>query len=316
MLVAWQCERGQTAVRLWPRGKADRDDRGARLSVGLLSLGLVACVACAPEEPKGLTDAGAAALADAALADAGDVDVGDAVVADAGVADVGVADAGPRTDGGAPSSGAPVWAADVVVDAVRRDDAFGDPSLAVNGVRGGGERAGSVDVYSLSPSGPGSSIVLRWSGRRVVDGPGVDLVVFENPFRFSGGVFMDLVIVEVSADGEAWVAFPHDYVAEDEGSFSADPEHWLGFAGRVPVTFDSTEGGDPFEEDAGGDRFDLSDLPPGAATERAMSEGVRYLRLLAATSRDNPNTGVPFVSSPLSDGPDIDGVAGRYLEVE
>src|SRR5688572_22300511 len=49
---------------------------------------------------------------------------------------------------------------------------------------GGGLRAGSVDVVSLGEQG---EIVVGFGGGVIVDGPGLDLIVFENPFH-PGGV--------------------------------------------------------------------------------------------------------------------------------
>jgi cysteine-rich repeat protein len=186
---------------------------------------------------------------------------------------------------------------------------FGDPSRATNGVRGGGPTQQSLDVYSIPA---GEHLVLGWEGRRVVDGPGLDLVVFENAFRYGDGLtFMDPTVVEVSADGERWVAFPHDYVAEDETTYSPREEHWVGFAGVRPVLLHVDEAAvDPFDpQAAGGDAFDLADLPDPELRAR----GIRFVRLSAAAAHENPDTGAPFVADPVSNGPDIDGVMARYL---
>lgn len=204
-------------------------------------------------------------------------------------------------------------AADTVVDAPGAGDRpFGDPSLAVNGVRGGGEGAGSLDVYSIEYGG---HLVLSWGGRRVRNGPGADLVVFENPFRFGGGTFMDPVVVEVSLDGETWVAFPHDYAAPDESMYSADAAHWVGFAGIEPVRLHAEDHPvDPFDAvAAGGDHFDLDRLPPDGEAGRIREEGFAWLRLSPAPDHVNRDTGAPYARSPVANGPDIDGVVARYV---
>ncbi len=211
----------------------------------------------------------------------------------------------------------PGAAADLVVHAPHATGAgFLNADLAVNGVRGGGETSGSLDVFSLRlEAGVNDTLVLGWSDRRVVDTPGVDLVVFENAFRTSGDkVFMDLAVVEVSADGDSWVAFPHDYVAEDETKYKADPALWVGFAGRTPVLLHAEDNPvDPFDaEAAGGDGFDLADLP-GEAGEVIRAEGVRFVRIASAAARVNPDTGAKFPRDGASDGPDIDGVWARAL---
>ena len=200
------------------------------------------------------------------------------------------------------------------------DEETGDATKATNGVRGCGQGCGSTDVASLSPDPPEDAyIVISWGGRRVTNGPGVDFVVFENPFDISGGgrVFMDQLVVFLSRDGGTWVPFPHDYTAPDETVYSDDPAHWEGFAGVTPVLFHEEENPvDPFHtEVAGGDAFDLADLPAdGGEAEAIRDGGFSYLKLVVASACENPDTGESFVSDPMSNGPDIDGVYGRYLE--
>ena len=199
-------------------------------------------------------------------------------------------------------------------------DGFGDPERAINGVRGGGIERGGVDVYSMGfPPQDNTELTLGWSGQRVTNGPGVDLVVFENGFKQTGTefFFMDLLIVEVSLDAENWVSFPHDYRAEDESVYEPVPELWQGFAGRTPTLLhDDTNPVDPFDQEvAGGDGFDLDALPDdGALGSEIRQLGFRYVRLVTAAARTNPDTEASFVRSAISNGPDIDGVYARYLE--
>ena len=215
--------------------------------------------------------------------------------------------------------------ADVVVTAPgHTGEAPFDAELAVNGVRGGGRQGGGADVFSLGnepgPEGD-ESLVVRWSDRRVTNGPGPDFVVFENGFRLGAGeaTFMDLVIVELSRDGETWVTLAHDYVHADETEYSNLPAHWVGFAGRQPVLLhEESHPVDPFDAElAGGDAFDLADLPDSDLEARAIKQhGFTFIRLVSAAARTNPDTGNPFVADPISNGADIDGVYGRYLEPE
>jgi len=221
-------------------------------------------------------------------------------------------DAGsPPVDAGPPEP-SPAAAHAVVEASGEGDRPFGDPSLAVNGVRGGGEGAGSLDVYSIEYGG---HLVLSWGGQVVRNGPGSDLVVFENPFRFGGGTFMDPAVVEVSRDGETWVALPHDYTAPDETVYSADPAHWVGFAGVEPVRLHAEDHPvDPFDAAAaGGDHFDLGALSSDGEAGRIRDEGFAWLRLSPAPDHDNPDTGAGFARSPVANGPDIDGVVARYV---
>ena len=105
---------------------------------------------------------------------------------------------------------------------------------------------GSVDVVSL---GHGGSIVVSFEDNVAVDGPGDDLVIFENAFFVGsegGSVFVEYGIVQLSPDGRTWYEFPYDAQTGD------------GLAGRVPVYANSQNGLDPFAESSGGDRFDLA----------------------------------------------------------
>jgi cysteine-rich repeat protein len=204
--------------------------------------------------------------------------------------------------------------ADEAVDAPgATGSGFGDPTRAIDGVRGGGATMQSVNVYSIALTD--DYLVLGFSGRALLDGPGADLAVFENPFSYGDGLtFIDAAIVEVSADGERWIELPHDYVAADERVYSARIDDWVGFAGVHPVFLHAENNPvDPFGPDAGGDVFDLAALPESADADRIRGEGARYVRIASASSRLNPDTGERFVMDPTSNGADIDGVYARYL---
>ena len=210
-----------------------------------------------------------------------------------------------------------VQAADTVLDAPGASgQGFGDPTKAVNGVHGGGAENGSVDVYSLRfPPAANQWITLGWSAGRLANGPGNDLVVFENPFDTSQGPFMDLVIVEVSRDGVNFRPLAHDYVTTDETVYVRQLTAWVGFAGKTSVAFDSDTTVDPFDRAAsGGDQFDLDDIVGDDAEAVAMrADGITQVRLVTAPSRINPDTGALYVADEYSNGADIDGVFGRYL---
>lgn len=206
--------------------------------------------------------------------------------------------------------------ADRVVDAPGASDAaFGDPALAANGVQGGGLIAGSVDVYSLGYE-ERPYVVLGWTGARVTNGPGADLVVFENAFRTTWAAdewFMDPAVVEVSLDGATWVAFPYDYLAADETSYSPHVEDWEGFAGVTPVLYDSDDAIDAFDPLAGGDAFDLDELGAEGTAGEIRRDGFRFVRITSAAIVVNDDTGEVFPHERISNGADIDGVAGRWL---
>lgn len=123
------------------------------------------------------------------------------------------------------------------------------PDVVLGASQGHGVARGSMDVLSL---GRGGQITLSFAPRRIIDGQGDDLVVFENSFWPGGNsaaVFAELGRVELSQDGENWHAF----------NCQKDDLPPLGCAGFSP----SLECGDSasFEiEDCGGDAFDLADL--------------------------------------------------------
>ncbi|HEY4220490.1 MAG TPA: cell surface protein [Myxococcota bacterium] len=121
------------------------------------------------------------------------------------------------------------------------------PGVVLGPPLGGVSSSGSLDVVSL---GTGGSIVLEM-GEDIVDGDGVDLIVFENPFLTAGGVAADPEAgeVAVSLDGAAFTAFP---------CAKADPAP-NGCAGFGAVTAsDASTATDPAL--AGGDDFDLATI--------------------------------------------------------
>lgn len=114
------------------------------------------------------------------------------------------------------------------------------PEVVLGPPRGAGEDAGGLDVLSL---GDGGVIELALE-EPLVDGPGVDLLVFENAFVG----FTERGAVAVSADAEAWSEWP----------CAADG---AGCAGMSPVLSHPDNGIDPTDPAlAGGDGFDLAAL--------------------------------------------------------
>jgi hypothetical protein len=160
--------------------------------------------------------------------------------------------------------GALAYADDPWIDIVRRFTpgefaGFGQesmPYVVLGPPVPGGPVAGSTDVVSL---GNGGSIEVLFRDNLVVDGPGADLVIFENAFHIgspTGNVFTEYAYVEVSRDGLTWQRFPFD------------GETGEGLAGATPVL---AEPADPFDPAAGGDRFDIGELG---------LDFVRYVRLI------------------------------------
>jgi hypothetical protein len=241
--------------------------------------------------------------------------------------------------GGGATPIAGVFLADTVVDAPgHTGSGFYDRQKAINGVRGAGSGAGSLDVFSLDNSGASTHLTLRWNGKKIKNGAGIDFIVFENAFNINGNPatrFMDLVIVEVSNDNVNFCGFAPDYTNTPETTYSNNPAYWLRFAGRTPVLYnvDSNnlteaqlfqDNDNNYEPDlAGGDAFDLDLLSDsnyyntGCTTllrDELKNNGFTYLRLTPANRRINPDTGAVFVKDGMSNGPDIDGVVARYAE--
>lgn len=157
---------------------------------------------------------------------------------DAG-SDAGIPDAGPRP---------PDPYADRVVRVVPGDGAgFGQerfPQVVLGPPEGGGASSGSLDVLSLGREGV---IDLEFTDLVAVDGPGVDLLVFENPF----GTFFETGVVAVSADGVDWREFP--CAGDDaDGGFPGCAGAHLVFANPA-MGISAT---DPLV--SGGDGYDLS----------------------------------------------------------
>jgi len=243
-----------------------------RLLVLLIST-LVLAAGCAPQDD--LTDGGpptwdtASGTAADEATDTGD-DPGTAADAGGDGTDTdGATDTGPDGPCAAGTPGADDPFADCVVSFEPAGDAgFGHdalPDIVLGPPVGGGENQGSLDVVSL---GCGGTIVLGFANP-IVDGPGPDLIVFENAFVPYGGSqsYAEPAEVALSDDGVEFVAFPCD---------AAGPWPHAGCAGVSPVVATPENGVDATDpEAAGGDAFDLADLGLAAA---------RYLRLTDRTA--------------------------------
>ena len=140
------------------------------------------------------------------------------------------------------------------------------PGIVLGPPKGLGDAQGSLDVASL---GEGGSITLGFAPSAIVDGPGPDFIVFENPFLITGSdppqTFAELGTVEVSDDGQTFQGFPCTASAAPYGSC----------AGVHPVYANPDKNAiDPTDPAvAGGDAFDLADL------------GVAHARYVRITDR-------------------------------
>jgi len=163
------------------------------------------------------------------------------------------------------------------------------PFVVLGAPRGGGAIEGGTDVLSL---GDGGSVVVAFRDNVLMDGPGDDLIVYENAFHSgseSGPIFTELGFVQVSVDRKTWFEFPYD---EQTGE---------GLAGRTPVFAAPGTGIDPLSAEAGGDRFDIADVG---------LEFVRFVRIIDV-NRTIPDAG-DFVVPADKGGFDLDAVAAIH----
>jgi hypothetical protein len=199
---------------------------------------------------------------------------------------------------------------------------------------------GSLSVVSL---GHGGEIVLEFTDNEIVDGPGPDFVVFENPFFCTSAplseadpysVFAEPGIVAVSEDGIVFREFPYDASALAEVvSLCTDKaliRRLIGLIGITPnFTGNYTVPDDPLVFDSsspggvsghGGDAFDLAvvglararfvritdpDLPIGIP---GPSEGLDLDAVVAIRSRPRLPPGHPD-----GDGDGLSDDAERFL---
>ncbi len=183
-----------------------------------------------------------------------------------------------------------------------------NPANALGRPEGGVGGGGSVLVHSLGIDG----YLTLGLGTNLVDGPGADLIVAENPFAISvGQVYAELMFVEVSSNGHDFARFPSRFFGGDGSSFAINtPGFVSGLAGQTPV-FASASGVDPQDVvEAGGDAFDLADLRShplvvsGAVNLRAITQ-VRLVDVVSTQSLDGRGRAI---LDPSSGSADVDGV--------
>lgn len=199
---------------------------------------------------------------------------------DAGGGDVKANAAALTLTGSGPDHPADPFADRVVAYSPGAEAGYGQfamPAVVLGPPKGAGHKAGSLDVVSLGENG---TIVLAFDDWVATDGPGADLLVFENPFDG----FIETGEVAVSADGTTWHTWPCN-ASDAKGIFA-------GCAGVTPVNSAPGNGVSPIDPAvAGGDGFDLAVLGLKA---------IRYVRV-----RD---TGLNQYLAPTG-GFDLDAVA-------
>jgi hypothetical protein len=162
------------------------------------------------------------------------------------------------------------------------------PEVVLGPPKGAGARNGSFDVVTL---GNGGTLTLGFGPSWIVDRPGPDFIVFENPFYVNGDPtlpYAELASVEVSDDGEHFEAFP---CTVTEAPYESCAGFHPVYANPDQNAIDAT---DPAL--AGGDAFDLADLGVSRAryvriTDRADlsdSNGTFDLDAVAIVNADCP----------------------------
>lgn len=196
------------------------------------------------------------------------------------------------------------WA-DAVVDARRGPLDYADPSLGLASLGSPTDVLGdSGTPFSL---GDGGSITLGFP-MSIENGPGTDLVVFENSFAFGGEVFAELAFVEVSSNGVDFARIPSiSRIDRDLSAFDGiQSDEVYNLAGN-------------FE---GGTGFDLDDLV--AAADPLVTSGVvdpmdiRHVRIVDVIGDRANQSSVdyfghavadPYPTAFASGGFDLTGVA-------
>jgi hypothetical protein len=180
-----------------------------------------------------------------------------------------------------------------------------------------GAPGGASSVHSLGIAG---DLTLAFAPP-IVDRPGADLIVGENPFRLSNWwqSFAEVAFVEVSTNGVDFLRFPARYFGApvQPGAFGTVPVGAYGnLTGQTPVLA-TTPGTDPFDVvDAGGDAFDLGDLAnePLVLMGLVDLQAIGYVRLVdvvSGTSLDSVGTAIFDAGSGSAD---IDSVTAIHQQ--
>jgi hypothetical protein len=181
----------------------------------------------------------------------------------------------------------------------------------LDGPLGGGLGSGSIDVLTLGDGGSvtlGFDVVLR-------NGPGADLIVFENGFAFGTSVFAEVAFVEISTNGVDFARFPSSYVPPSGGSTPMGT--FYGMCGGMPIVANvSTDPTSPFDPvRSGGEALDLAELAghPLVIGGQLDLQDVNFVRLVDVAAGDVDSNGVPISGGTSAD---VDAVALLHHDAE
>ncbi len=177
---------------------------------------------------------------------------------------------------------------------------------------------GSLDVLNIGVDG---SVTVEFTDNVIYNAPGVDFVVFENPFYVGGDyarVFLEPGYVFVSSDGDNFTSFPVNYIPPDPPQPDGDdnPDHYVNFAGTCPVFSNPENGIDPLNPAvSGGDPFDLSDIAADAAARGIDLQNIRFIKIQDVRRRidaDKDGDIIPGSTYPTVNGFDLDAIAAIH----
>ena len=162
-----------------------------------------------------------------------------------------------------------------------------------------GKAAG--DSYDVVVLGDGGSIVLTFA-KPITDGDGADFAVFENSFDEG---FLELGTVEVSSDGEHFVAFDNYYLGSEKigGTGKHDARLIWGFAGKF--------------KQGEGTMFDLAELAnkPEVADGTVDLKAITHVKIVDVIGDGSQKDSIgdpiydPYPTGEISAGFDLDAIA-------
>ena len=205
-----------------------------------------------------------------------------------------------------------------IIEFIPGESASSDLKLVFGEPQGCGNLCGSTDVLTLGNEG----ILTVGFNVTIINDPGYDFIVFENPFFVNGmseEVFAELAYVEVSSDNVSYARFPCISTTENPvGNKGININNVTNLAGVNPVLANVIKNDlDPFDpNEAGGDVFDLDDLinDPLVLSGLVDLNNINYIRLIDIPGNGSclDSLGNPIYDTTegtIIDGADIDAIS-------